>query len=62
MNDPEQPIHATFSQLAASTSAQAKFFSSLVNFMSTYGFDGVDVDWESVFFPQSNSSTRPHRD
>lgn len=45
MNDPDQPTHATFSALAASTEAQSRFFSSLVQFMSTYGFDGVDIDW-----------------
>ena len=45
MNDPDQPTAKTFSQLAASPAAQKEFFSSLVNFMSTYGFDGVDIDW-----------------
>lgn len=45
MNDPDQPTAKTFSQLAASPTAQKAFFSSLVNFMSTYGFDGVDIDW-----------------
>lgn len=38
MNDPEQPTARTFSNLAGSKDAQAKFFSSLLNFMSTYGF------------------------
>jgi chitinase len=46
MNDPDQPTHATFSQLAASQDAQNKFFRSLISFMQTYGFDGVDIDWE----------------
>jgi glycosyl hydrolase family 18 (putative chitinase) len=46
MNDPDQPTHATFSTLAGSTSAQQQFFTSLLSFMSTYGFDGVDIDWE----------------
>ena len=45
MNDPDQPTAKTFSQLAASQSAQQAFFSSLIQFMSTYGFDGVDIDW-----------------
>ena len=44
MNDPDQATRATFSTLARSKDAQNKFFSSLVNFMTTYGFDGVDVD------------------
>jgi GH18 family chitinase len=46
MNDPDQPTATTFSDLAASTANQQKFFSSLISFMSQYGFDGVDVDWE----------------
>lgn len=45
-NDPDQPTAKTFSELAASEENQKKFFKSLVNFMSTYGFDGVDIDWE----------------
>ena len=45
-NDPDQPTFNTFSNLAASTTAQTKFFSSLINFMTQYGFDGVDIDWE----------------
>jgi chitinase len=45
MNDPDQPTATTFSDLAASSSAQGSFFKSLVTFMGTYGFDGVDIDW-----------------
>ena len=43
--DSDQPTASTFSQLAASSSAQEAFFSSLLSFMSTYSFDGVDIDW-----------------
>ena len=46
MNDPDQPTHSTFSQLAASAASQQAFFTSLISFMHTYGFDGVDLDWE----------------
>ncbi|KAJ5590784.1 CAZyme family GH18 [Penicillium hetheringtonii] len=35
-----------FSDLAASESNQKKFFRSLSSFMSTYNFDGIDLDWE----------------
>lgn len=44
-NDPG-PTATVFSDLAASEEKQKKFFKSLVSFMSTYGFDGVDLDWE----------------
>lgn len=43
-------LATTFSQLAASTANQAKFFASLISFLSTYNFDGVDIDWE---YPQA---------
>ncbi|KAJ5951267.1 uncharacterized protein N7479_009680 [Penicillium vulpinum] len=46
MNDPDQPTATTFSDLAGSESAQKKFFESLLSFLETYGFDGVDLDWE----------------
>lgn len=49
MNDPDQPTHSIFSDLAGSTAAQSQFFSSLLSLMSTYGFDGVDIDWYEAF-------------
>ncbi|KAJ5720929.1 glycoside hydrolase family 18 protein [Penicillium malachiteum] len=46
-SDSDQPTATTFSDLAAAdTSTQTAFFKSLINFMSTYGFTGVDIDWE----------------
>jgi chitinase len=45
-NDPGQPTATTFSDLAASVPRQKAFIESLLSFMSTYGFDGVDLDWE----------------
>jgi chitinase len=44
MNDPG-PTFNTFSQLAESVENQARFSASLLSFMATYGFDGVDIDW-----------------
>ncbi|KAE8352807.1 glycoside hydrolase superfamily [Aspergillus coremiiformis] len=40
------PTRTTFSDLAASQSAQDAFFESLTSFMLHNGFDGVDLDWE----------------
>ncbi|KAL9578954.1 MAG: hypothetical protein Q9203_006905 [Teloschistes exilis] len=56
MNDPDQPTHATFSTLASSNDAQNKFFSSLLSFMATYGFDGVDIDWEYPVAPERSGN------
>ncbi|GAB1213968.1 hypothetical protein ATERTT37_003124 [Aspergillus terreus] len=44
-NDPG-PTQTIFSDLAASEDKQKAFFKSLVSFMSTYDFDGIDLDWE----------------
>ncbi|KAJ5869329.1 CAZyme family GH18 [Penicillium solitum] len=44
-NDPGT-TQTLFSDLAASESNQKKFFASLQSFMSTYDFDGIDLDWE----------------
>lgn len=46
MNDADQPTFHTFSKLASSPQAQEKLSDSLLSFMQTYGFDGVDIDWE----------------
>ncbi|KAH7305820.1 glycoside hydrolase superfamily, partial [Stachybotrys elegans] len=44
-NDPG-PTATTFSDIARSQSNQRVFISSLISFMNTYNFDGVDIDWE----------------
>ncbi|KAI4621511.1 hypothetical protein J4E80_003881 [Alternaria sp. BMP 0032] len=44
-NDPG-PTATTFSDLAASVPRQKAFMESVLSFMSTYGFDGLDLDWE----------------
>ncbi|KAK1699992.1 hypothetical protein BDP55DRAFT_213442 [Colletotrichum godetiae] len=35
-----------FSDMAGSAANRRAFINSLLNFMQTYGFDGVDLDWE----------------
>lgn len=45
MNDPGA-TRTTFSDLAASESAQDTFFGSLITLMISNGFGGVDIDWE----------------
>ncbi|KAL1970079.1 hypothetical protein VTN77DRAFT_6484 [Rasamsonia byssochlamydoides] len=50
------PTATTFSELAASTSAQSTFFSSLTSFLVNYDFDGVDIDWEYPGAPDRNGS------
>ncbi|KAM5470007.1 hypothetical protein MferCBS49748_002771, partial [Microsporum ferrugineum] len=44
-NDPG-PTATTFSDLVGSEANQREFFKSLISFMATYDFDGVDIDWE----------------
>ncbi|KAL1961763.1 hypothetical protein VTN77DRAFT_1089 [Rasamsonia byssochlamydoides] len=56
MNDADQPTATTFSNLAASTSAQSAFFASLLSFLETYGFDGADIDWEYPVAPDRSGS------
>lgn len=38
-----QPVWA---DLASTTTKRAQFIDQLVQFMLTWGFDGVDLDWE----------------
>ncbi|KAJ5510933.1 Glycoside hydrolase superfamily [Penicillium expansum] len=46
-SDSDKATATTFSDLVAATTAkQNVFFTSLINFMSTYGFVGMDIDWE----------------
>lgn len=48
-NDPGA-TNTTFSILADSVPRQNAFMGSLMSFMTTHGFDGLDLDWE---YPQA---------
>lgn len=43
-NDEGQRTRTTFSDMAKSEENQKKFIKSLISFMSTYNFNGVDLD------------------
>ncbi|KAF9480725.1 hypothetical protein BDN70DRAFT_992516 [Pholiota conissans] len=43
-NDP--PTQNIFSNLAASSANTQTFISSILSVLETYGFDGIDIDWE----------------
>jgi chitinase len=46
-SDSDAPTATTFSDLAgADQTQQNAFFASLILFMTTWGFTGVDIDWE----------------
>jgi GH18 family chitinase len=47
-SDNDQPTAKTFSALSGSKQRQRVFANSLISMMSTYGFDGVDIDWVSI--------------
>ena len=40
------PTQTAFSDMASTSDNRKKFISGLIKFMDTYGFDGVDLDWE----------------
>ncbi|KFZ22959.1 hypothetical protein V502_02560 [Pseudogymnoascus sp. VKM F-4520 (FW-2644)] len=40
------PTRQAFSNMASSAANRQKFISGALSFMNTYGFDGLDIDWE----------------
>ena len=44
-DDESGAVGATFSQLAASVEHQKVFIESLISFTTTWGFDGVNIEW-----------------
>jgi chitinase len=47
LNDPDTPTYTTFSDMASTPENRAAFITSIIDFMNQYGFQGVDLDWET---------------
>ena len=45
-----------FSDMAKSAGNRKIFIDGLIKFMETYGFDGMDLDWE---YPAAGKTTAP---
>ncbi|KAL2059977.1 hypothetical protein VTL71DRAFT_9799 [Oculimacula yallundae] len=45
-SDPGKPTYGTWSKLASSAANRKAFIDSLEVFMTKYGFQGADIDWE----------------
>ncbi|KAF4951437.1 hypothetical protein FSARC_12920 [Fusarium sarcochroum] len=50
----EGPRQQTMSEMVASEEKQTVFISSLISFINTYEFDGLDFDWRYPGAPQKN--------
>ncbi len=47
-----------FAPMTADSALRAKFITNVVNFLTTYNYDGIDLDWEYPTFRQSGSYTQ----
>ncbi|KAE8361527.1 glycoside hydrolase [Aspergillus caelatus] len=62
-SDAGTPTATTFSDLvSADSKKQNAFFSSLTNFMTTWGFTGIDIDWEYPAADDRNGRPQDYKD
>ncbi|KAI9152186.1 oviduct-specific glycoprotein [Paramyrothecium foliicola] len=52
MSEPKAATHRTWSEMVATKANRAAFISSVKVYMDTYGFTGVDLDWEYPGAPE----------
>ncbi|ETS74683.1 hypothetical protein PFICI_13167 [Pestalotiopsis fici W106-1] len=51
-SNPEAATHTTWSDMVSTKDNRAAFISSVKEYMDTYGFQGVDIDWEYPGAPE----------
>jgi chitinase len=51
-SDPKTATHKTWSQMVSTKANRAAFIASAKKFMDTYGFSGIDLDWEYPGAPE----------
>ncbi|KAH8812331.1 family 18 glycosyl hydrolase [Xylogone sp. PMI_703] len=56
ITDSGKPTQPVFSALSQTSASRSTFINNLIKFMSEFGFDGVDIDWEYPGAPDRGGS------